>query len=86
MRLPLDDEHGFLGPEEAAFHACFAQHGFSTPEREAARMLLAGGVAEQRAREWMAAKGLTLEDLEWDPGQLDHYRVRTARDSSGGTS
>jgi len=69
MKLPLEDEHGFLGPEEAAFHAMYVQGGFSTPKREAARMLLDGGTGADRARAWMADKGLSLDDLEWDPGK-----------------
>jgi hypothetical protein len=79
MKLPLTDEHGFIGPEEAAFHAMFEQGGFSTPKREAARMLLDGGVGEQRALAWMTDKGLGLEDLEWDSGQLEVYRTRGPR-------
>jgi hypothetical protein len=77
--LPLQDEHGFRGPAQAAFHAMFEQGGFSTPKREAARMLLDGGVGADRALAWMTAEGLTEEDLEWDPGQLEHYRARGAR-------
>lgn len=73
MKLPLTDEHGFLGPEEAAFHAMFEQGGFSTPQREAARMLLDGGTGADRARAWMDEKDLGVLDLEWDPGQLDRY-------------
>jgi hypothetical protein len=79
MKLPLTDEHGFLGPEEAAFHAMFDQGGFSTPKREAARMLLDGGVGADRARAWMDEQGLALEDLEWDPGQLAGYRLAGPR-------
>jgi hypothetical protein len=77
MKLPLTDDDGrFYGPEEAAFHACFIQDGFSTPRREAARMLLDGGASEQRARGWMTAQGLAEEGLEWDPGMLGRYRAR----------
>ena len=76
MKLPLEDEQGFLGPEEAAFHAMFVQGGFSTPKREAARMLLDGGAGADRAEAWMAEKDLTLADLEWDPGMLNEYRHR----------
>jgi len=76
MQIPLQDEHGFKGPVEAAFHACFEQGGFSTPKREAARMLLDGGIGADRARTWMTEQGLTLEDLEWDPGMLTEYRHR----------
>jgi hypothetical protein len=77
MKLPLTDDQGyFRGPEEAAFHACVVQHGFSTPRREAARMLLDGGIHAQRARDWMTAQNLAEEDLEWDPGQLAGYRLR----------
>jgi hypothetical protein len=84
VKLPLTDEEGrFYGPEEAAFHACMVQGGFSTPQREAARMLLAGGVSEQRALSWMTAQHLTEDGLEWDPGQLDRYR---ARKGTGGKS
>jgi hypothetical protein len=74
--LPLQDEHGFRGPDQAAFHAVVVQDGFSTPKREAARMLLDGGTGEQRALAWMTEQGLTLDDLEWDPGQLTEYRHR----------
>jgi hypothetical protein len=81
MKLPLHDEHGFLGPVEAAFHACFEQGGFSTPEREAARMLLDGGTGEQRALAWMTKQGLALDDLAWDPGQLAHYRSKTDQET-----
>jgi hypothetical protein len=58
------DEQGFHDPQKAAEHAVVVQLGFSTPLREAARMIADGGVHEQRARAWMAAKGYTEEDLE----------------------
>jgi hypothetical protein len=70
------DDGGLADPEMAAFHATWIQGGFSTPLRECARMLLAGGRGEQRALAWMAARDLAPEDLEWDPGMLEHYRAR----------
>jgi hypothetical protein len=84
MHIPLTDDDGlFWGPEEAAFHACFVQGGFSTPEREAARMLLDGGTAEDRAWAWMADpdRNLTLAGLEWDPGMLEHYLARKEQET-----
>lgn len=76
MKLPVTDEDGrFWDPEGAAFHAVCVQGGFSTPKREAARMLLDGGVSEQRALAWMTAQHLTLDDLQWDPGALAGYRL-----------
>lgn len=59
------DEHGFRDPDKAAQHAVSVQGGFSTPKREAARMLRGGGVGAERARAWMAARGYTDEDLEY---------------------
>lgn len=58
------DPEGFHDPEKAAAHAIIVQGGFSTPLREAARMIKDGGVHEQRARAWMRAKGHTDADLE----------------------
>jgi hypothetical protein len=81
VKLPLQDEHGFTDPEAAAFHACMVQGGFSTPEREAARMLLDGGIAGDRARAWMNDQDLGLLDLKWDAGQLDNYLATAPRDS-----
>lgn len=85
VKQPLADEYGFLGPVEASFHACFTQGGYSPPAREAARMLLDGGIAGDRARAWMTARNLAPEDLDWDPGQLDRYRAVAPRDSYPGT-
>jgi hypothetical protein len=58
------DEQGFHDPEKAAAHAVVVQGGFSTPLREAARMIADGGVHEERARAWMAAHGYADADLE----------------------
>lgn len=58
------DREGFRDPDKAAQHAFIVQGGFSTPLREAARMIADGGVHEQRARAWMAEKGYTEADLE----------------------
>ena len=58
------DEQGFRDPEKAAAHAIVVQGGYSSPLREAARMILDGGVHEKRARAWMADKGYTEADLE----------------------
>lgn len=57
------DELGFRDPEKAAEHAVMIQGGFSTPSREAARMIADGGVGAERARAWMAEKGYTEADL-----------------------
>jgi hypothetical protein len=54
----------FYNPDAAAQHAVIVQGGFSTPLREAARMIRDGGVSEQRAREWMTENGYTDDDLE----------------------
>lgn len=56
----------FYSPEAVAQHAIVAQHGHSTPEREAARMIADGGESERRAREWMGRYGLTVADLPAD--------------------
>ena len=58
------DEHSFHDPQKAAEHAVIVQGGFSTPLREAARMIGAGGIHAERARTWMAANGYHDEDLE----------------------
>jgi hypothetical protein len=58
------DESGFHDPEKAARHAVIIQGGFSTPLREAARMIRDGGIHEERARAWMAAHEYTEDDLE----------------------
>lgn len=60
--LPWQDEHGFLGPEEAAKHAIVVQGGFSTPPIEAYRMIRDGGVMRERALAWLAEHGLDLVD------------------------
>lgn len=74
--LPLTDEKGFRGPEQAAFHAQYVQGGYTTATRETARMLLDGGEGEKRALAWMVEKGLELTDLEWDSGMLAEYLAR----------
>lgn len=56
------DEHGFLGPEAAAAHACIVQGGFSTPPIEAYRMIRSGGVDQERALAWLTEHGLDPED------------------------
>jgi len=61
------DEQGFHDPEKAAAHAVTVQGGFTTPLREAARMIRDGGVHKARACAWMAAKGYTEDDLEESP-------------------
>lgn len=58
------DEQGFHDPEKAAQHAVSVQNGFTTPLREAARMIEDGGVSAERARAWMAAHNYTDDDLE----------------------
>jgi hypothetical protein len=58
------DRDGFHDPEKAAAHAVIIQGGFSTPLREAARMISDGGISAERARAWLAAKGYTDDDLE----------------------
>jgi hypothetical protein len=68
MSLLTDDDGYFPDPEKAAMHAVVVQGGFSTPKREAARMILDGGVHAERARAWMEREGLTEDDLEWDSG------------------
>jgi hypothetical protein len=59
------DELGFRDPEKAAAHAVVVQLGYSTPLREAGRMIKDGGVHAERARAWLAAKGYTEQDVEW---------------------
>jgi hypothetical protein len=58
------DEQGFRDPEKAAQHAVMIQGGFSTPLREAGRMIEDGGVGRERARAWLAAHGYTELDVE----------------------
>lgn len=72
--LPLQDELGFRGPEQAAFHAVCIQGGYSTPVREAYRMLHDGDVSRERAVRWLIAKG-------HDPdGPEEEALAREARD------
>lgn len=59
---PFGDEHGFRDPEAAAAHAVLVQGGYSTPPREAYRMLRDGGTGAERARTWLLAHGLDPED------------------------
>lgn len=54
--MPFTDEHGFLDPDAAAFHAIAVQGGFTTPEIECQRMISDGGVARERAMAWEAAR------------------------------
>lgn len=58
------DKFGFLDPDKAAQHACIVQGGFSTPLREAGRMIADGGAGADRARAWLADKGCTEADTE----------------------
>lgn len=58
------DEMGFYDPDKAAAHAIIIQHGYSTPLREAARMIKDGGISAERARAWMVANGYCEGDLE----------------------
>jgi hypothetical protein len=58
------DRQGFHDPDKAARHAVMIQGGYSTPLREAARMIKDGGVHAERARAWMEAHGYTDADLE----------------------
>jgi|HubBroStandDraft_5_1064220.scaffolds.fasta_scaffold1625726_2 hypothetical protein len=58
------DEKGFHDPDKAAQHAVIVQGGFSTPLREAGRMLKDGGVHAERARAWLAANNYTEQDVE----------------------
>lgn len=53
----------FKSPELAAFHATHVQGGYSTPDREAVRMLLDGGRSAEIARSWMREKGLDEAEL-----------------------
>jgi hypothetical protein len=58
------DEHGFRDPDRAAEHAVVVQGGFTTPLREAGRMIRDGGIHAERARAWLAANGYTEQDVE----------------------
>ena len=51
------DEKGFRDPEKAAEHAILIQGGFTTPVREAYRMLRDGGTSAERATTWLLAQG-----------------------------
>lgn len=62
--LYFDAEGNFRSPELAALHAIVEQGGFSTPVREAARMIRDGGRHAEIARAWMAEKGLADTDLD----------------------
>lgn len=62
LGAPFADEHGFLNPVLAAAHACLVQGGFSTPPREAHRMIRDGGVGAERATRWLLAHGLDPAD------------------------
>ena len=64
--LFTDADGHFYDPEAAAAHAVMVQGGYSTPLREAGRMIRDGGESERRAREWMAEKGYTESDLPRD--------------------
>lgn len=58
------DREGFLDPEKAARHAVVIQGGYSTPLREAGRMIADGGTGRVRAMAWLAAHGYTEADAE----------------------
>lgn len=58
------DEQGFLDPYKAAQHAIVIQEGFSTPLREAGRMIRDGGIHAERARAWLTVHGYTEADVE----------------------
>lgn len=51
------DELGFHDPVKAAMHAVMIQGGYSTPVREAFRMLKGGGANRERALAWLTARG-----------------------------
>jgi len=64
----FDSEGRFLSPELAAIHAVTVQGGFSTPAREARRMLRDPAHADM-GREWLTSRGLPLDgDAEPEPG------------------
>jgi hypothetical protein len=58
------DRQGFHDPKKAAEHAIMIQCGYSTPLREAGRMIKDGGVSAERARAWLAVNGYTENDVE----------------------
>lgn len=58
------DRQGFHDPKRAAEHAVMIQGCYSTPLREAGRMIKDGGVSAERARAWLAAHGYTENDVE----------------------
>lgn len=63
------DEHGyFLSPEHAATHATVVQGGFTTPAREARRMVKDGGRGAEIGREWLLSRGLPI-DGDDEPSQ-----------------
>jgi hypothetical protein len=73
-----DADGRFRSPEAAAAHAIHVQGGFSTPAREARRMLadaVRGGDAQEAAmaREWLEIRGLSLEGDE-EPGSTEVTR------------
>jgi hypothetical protein len=59
--LFFDDEGYFRSPELAAMHAIVIQGGYSTPAREARRMIRDGGKGAIMAREWLADRGLAVD-------------------------
>lgn len=58
------DEQGFRDPQKAAMHAVMIQGGFSTPVREAYRMMRDDGVMRERAVAWLTANGYDPEGPE----------------------
>jgi hypothetical protein len=63
----FDEDGYFRSPELAAMHAIVIQGGFSTPAREARRMLRDGGKGAEMAREWLSERGLTADGEEEPP-------------------
>jgi len=79
------DEHGnFKSPELAALHAITVQHGYSTPAREARRMIRDGGRMAVMARAWLDERGLSLDgEEEPDPGFIPPGRPVDYRSPQG---
>jgi len=56
----MDADGHYHSPVTAAMHAVEVQGGFTTPEREAYRMLADGGIGADRARTWLTENDLPL--------------------------
>lgn len=65
--LFFDEDGYFKSPELAAMHAITVQGGYSTPAREARRMLRDGGKGAEMAREWLSERGLAETGEEEPP-------------------